>query len=91
MGTDFRKVKYPYVWFDLLHTVEVLSRYPFVFGDPRFREMVEVLHLQADGQGRYTAGSMYRSWQGFSFADKKNPSPWLTFLFLRILRRVRLA
>jgi len=33
----------------------------------------------------YTAGSMYRAWKGWSFADKKHPSPWLTFLVLRVL------
>jgi hypothetical protein len=31
---------------------------------------------------------MYRAWKGWSFADKKNPSPWLTFLVLRLQRRV---
>ena len=28
---------------------------------------------------------MYRAWKGWSFADKKHPSPWLTFLVLRVL------
>jgi len=31
---------------------------------------------------------MYTSWKGWSFADKKHPSAWLTFLVLRILKRV---
>jgi hypothetical protein len=31
---------------------------------------------------------MYMSWKGWSFADKKSPSPWLTFLVLRLLKRV---
>lgn len=88
IGADFRKLKYPLVWYDILHVVEVLSRFPFVHADPRFREMVEAITVQADEQGRYTARSMYRAWQGWSFADKKHPSPWLTFLVLRIRKRV---
>jgi hypothetical protein len=88
IGSDFRKLKYPFAWYDILHVVDVLSRFPFVHADSRFREMVETITAQADGEGRYTAGSMYRDWKGWSFADKKNPSPWLTFLVLRILRRV---
>ena len=104
IGTTFRKLKSPFVWYDVLHVVDVLSRFPFVRADPRFREMVETVTAQADeacpercpelveGQsqrdGRYTAGSMYRAWKGWSFADKKNPSPWLTFLVLRVQRRM---
>ncbi len=88
IGTDFRKLKYPFVWYDILHVVEVLSRYPYVYSDTRFQEMVDAVNSQLDGEGRYTAGSMYRAWKDWSFADKKNPSPWLTFLVLRILKRV---
>jgi hypothetical protein len=90
MGTDFSKLKYPFVWYDILHVVEVLSRFPWVHSDPNFKEMVETITGQADSQGRYTASSMYRAWKGWSFADKKRPSPWLTFLVLRIQKRVGL-
>ncbi len=88
IDTNFRKLKYPFVWYDVLHVVEVLSRFPFVHSDPRFQEMMETITAQADAEGRYTAGSMYRAWKGWSFADKKHPSPWLTFLVLRIQRRI---
>ena len=88
IGTDFRKLKYPFVWYNVLHVVDVLSRFPFVHADPRFREMVEAITTQADEKGRYTATSMYRAWKGWSFADKKNPSPWLTFLVLRVIKRL---
>jgi hypothetical protein len=88
IGTDYRKLKYPFVWYNVLHVVEVLSRFPFVHADPRFLEMVQAITCQADGGGRYTATSMYRAWKGWSFANKKEPSPWLTYLVLRILQRL---
>jgi hypothetical protein len=88
IGTDFRKLKYPFVWYDILHVTDVLRYFPFVHTDPRFREMVETITAQADKEGRYTASSMYRAWKGWSFADKKKPSPWLTFLVQRMLRRI---
>ncbi len=91
IGTDYKKIKYPYVWYDILHVVEVLSRYPLALKDYRFKEMLAVIFEQADEEGRYTAGSMYRSWKGWSFADKKIPSPWLTFLVARIKRRQGLS
>jgi hypothetical protein len=87
IGTDFRRLKYPFVWYDISHIVDVLSRFPLVHADPRFRAMLAAVTVQADETGRYTASSMYRAWQGWSFADKKRPSPWLTFLVWRILKR----
>jgi hypothetical protein len=87
IGTDFRKLKYPFIWYDLLHVLEVLSRFPFVLADPRFAEMVAALEAQADADGRITASSAYKAWIGWSFAAKMQPSPWLTLVALRILRR----
>ena len=57
IGTDFRKLKYPFVWYDILHVVDTLSSYPFVRQDPRFLEMMETITSQADEGGRYTASS----------------------------------
>jgi len=88
IGTDFRKLKYPFVWYNALHVVEALSRFPFLHSDPRLHEMLETITAQADEDGRYTANSMYRAYKGWSFADKKKPSPWLTFLVLRMQRRM---
>jgi len=90
VGTDFRKLKYPFVWYDILHVADVLSRFPFVHGDPRFRDLLGTISDQADEAdgGRFTATSMYRAWKGWSFADKKRPSPWLSFLVWRIENRV---
>jgi hypothetical protein len=89
IGTDFRKLKYPFVWYDVLHVVDVLSRFPFIRNDSRLGEMGDVIAAQADEEGRYTATSMYRAWKGWSFADKKEPSPWLTLLALRATKRLR--
>ena len=88
IGSDFCKLKYPFVWYDILHVADTLSRFPITHKDPRFQEMVDVITNRADENGRYTATSMYRAWKGWSFADKKEPSPWLTFLVLRIQKRI---
>ena len=88
IGSDFCKLKYPFIWYDILHVVEVLSRFPFVHSDARFQSMAEAVFAQANDDGRYTAGSMYQAWKGWSFANKKAPSPWLTLLTLRIQTRI---
>lgn len=89
LGTDYRKLKYPFIWYDILHVTDVLSQFPFVHSDSRFQEMVTTITEQADENGRFTANSMYMAWKQWSFADKKRPSPWLTFLVERILKRSR--
>jgi len=91
IGSDFHKLKYPFIWYDILHVVDTLSRFPFLHSDPRFQQMLNALLAQADSQGRYTAGSMYLPWKGWSFANKKQPSPWLTLLVRRIQKRVPLS
>ena len=89
IGTDFGKLKYPFIWYDILHVVDVLSQLQYAHEDSRFKDMVTEIMLQADADGRFTADSMYRAWKGWSFADKKKPSPWLTFLVLRIVKRLQ--
>ena len=87
MGTDFNKLKLPFVWFDLLHVLEVLSRFPSAISDARYHEMLHILKSNATPEGNYIATSAYQAWKGWSFADKKYPSPWLTFIVERILKR----
>lgn len=87
-GSKFRNLKYPFVWYDILHVADVLSLYPEVHGDARYQAMLTELREMADGEGKYTATSMYQAWKGWSFADKKHPSPWITFLVQRLLQRV---
>lgn len=88
IGTDFRKLKYPFVWYDILHVADVLSRFQRARSDSRLVEMVSEIERQADLEGRYTATSMYRPWTGWSFADKRKPSAWLTMVVLRIRDRM---
>jgi hypothetical protein len=89
MGTDFRKLKAPFVWYDLLHVLEVLTQYPEVRSDPRLGEMVDLLECKADGAGRFTAESVWQAWSAWEFGQKKAPSRWLTLLAHRILARAR--
>ena len=86
-GTDFRKLKAPFVWYDILHVADVLSQYGWLKGDARMAEILDVISAKADADGRYTAESVWMAYKGFDFAQKKTPSSWLTFLVLRILKR----
>ncbi|NMC11269.1 MAG: hypothetical protein GYA34_00120 [Chloroflexi bacterium] len=88
MGTDFRKLKAPLVWFDIIHVLDVLSQFDFAHQDARFQEMLAIVKSKADDQGRYTPESIWTVWKGWDFGQKREPSRWLTYLILRIIRRV---
>jgi hypothetical protein len=88
MGTDFRKLKVPLVWYDLVHVLDVLSQFPWLKGDPRLGEMVDLLKSKADDEGCFTLESIWSAWKDWEFGQKKVPSRWLTFLAWRIIQRV---
>lgn len=87
MGTDFCKLKYPLVWYDILHVTSVLARFPWLAGDPRLEQMREVIHAKADADGRYTIESVWMVWKEQEFGQKKKPSRALTLQVLRALRK----
>jgi hypothetical protein len=85
MGTDFCKLKAPFIWYDLLHVLDVLRCFPRARQDARYHEMTTILRSKADIEGFYTAESVYQAWKEWEFGQKKVPSRWVTFLALRIL------
>ncbi len=88
MGTDFRKLKLPFVWYDILSVADALSECPWARGDTRFQEMLSVIESKRDGRGRFTPESAWTAWKGWDFTQKKEPSRWMTFAIERIHRRV---
>ena len=73
MGTDFRKLKVPFIWYDLLHSLEVLSHFSWVKKDPRYLEMLSLLQGKADADGRFTPESVWLAWKDWEFGQKKDP------------------
>ena len=88
MGTDFRKLKVPFVWYDLIHVLDVLSRFAWLKDDPRLLDMLGILISKADDQGRFTLESVWTAWKDWEFGQKKEPSRWLTLMAWRILGRM---
>ena len=88
MGTDFRKLKAPFIWYDILHVTEVLTQFPWLLKDERLLEMIALIRQQEQEDGSYIPQSEWKAWNGWEFGQKKVPSRWLTFLILRILKRI---
>ena len=88
MGTDFRKLKAPFCWYDLVSVAGVLSQYEYVREDPRFCEMIELIRSKQDANGLFTPESVYLKMNDWDFGQKKKPSSYLTYLCLRIFERL---
>lgn len=88
MGTDFRKLKAPLVWYDIVHVLDVLSQFPWLRQDARLGEMLSLVAAKADAQGRFTPESIWKAWEGWDFGQKRAPSRGLTFFVRRILKRM---
>jgi len=88
MGTDFAKLKAPIIWYDILHVLDVLIRFPWLQSEPRLQEMVTLLKTKAGEHGRYTPESIWMAWKGWEFAQKKEPSRWITLNAQRVFQRL---
>lgn len=88
MGTDFRKLKAPLFWYDILHMLDVLSHFASARKDKRFKQMLNIVESKADTDGRYIPESVWTAWKDWDFSQKKIPSRGLTFFVQRILKRV---
>jgi hypothetical protein len=87
MGTDFRKLKAPLFWYDILHVLDVLSHFQWAKKDKRFQQMLETVKSKVDPDGRFTPESIWTVWKDWDFGQKKIPSRGLTFYVQRILSR----
>lgn len=91
MGTDFRKLKVPFIWYDLMHVLDVLSRFSWLKEDARLQNMLGILRDKADQQGCFRLESIWTAWKDWEFGQKKEPSRWLTLTAWRIIKRIETA
>ncbi len=88
MGTDFRKLKAPFIWYDILHLLDVLSQFNWIKNDSVINEITKIVKSKANDEGKYTPESVWRAWKDWDFGQKKKPSKWLSLLVLRSLKRL---
>lgn len=91
MGTDFKKLKAPLIWYDILHVTDVLTQFPWVLKDKRLKQMIEILRNKAEQDGKFTPESIWMDWKGWEFGQKKNPSKWITLTAQRVLKRTAIV
>jgi len=87
MGTDFKKLKLPFVWYDILNLVDTLSRFENVHSEPIFRELLDIIRQKKTENG-YIPESIYLKSKPWDFGQKKIPSEYMTAIVQRIEKRV---
>lgn len=83
----FWTLKYPFVWYNALYLAEVLTRFDFLKKEELVKELIEWIENSQDKNGRFKPTSVFMPYKGWDFGNKKEPSPWITFLCYRILKR----
>ncbi|NOQ22563.1 MAG: hypothetical protein GQ565_07940 [Candidatus Aegiribacteria sp.] len=86
-SNKFWTLKYPFVWYNALYLADVLTRFDFLKGHTLVQEIVDWIENSQDEKGRFKPTSMFMPYKSWSFGNKKEPSPWITFLCCRILKR----
>jgi hypothetical protein len=96
-GKQFKTVKWPPTWYRVDAVLDALGRYPALWhgpgADPGDRRALAELAAclvayNFDPLGRVVPRSTYRGFEGFSFGQKKEPSPFATARLLAVLHRL---
>ena len=88
MGTDFKKLKAPFVWYDILHFLDVLTKFKHLKNDKNLKELLSILKDKVKHDPFLKPESAYRAWKEWDFGQKREPSHWITFLAYRVLSRM---
>ncbi len=93
MGDDFRKLKLPLFWYDILHVVDAVScacdaGLQGIADDPRFLEMWSIIESKRTAPGGFIPESVYMEFKGWDFGQKKTESAWMGHFVGRIRERI---
>ena len=86
-GRNFRMPRAPFFWYNIGTVLDAVSHYEELVKTEAFREMLSVSRLAFGSDGWITPNTIYLDFKGFSFGQKKVPSPWLTLFLARIYKR----
>ncbi len=96
-GYQFKSVKWPNFWYDVLWVLETVSRFPQLWDGPTAREedreaLAEMaaclIAYNFDDDARVTPKRVYQGFERFSFGLKTEPSPFATARALVPLTRM---
>lgn len=90
IGRRFQQLAYPYIWYNIVHVVDVLSRFPSARKDTRFHEMLALINARQQPNGGFIPESVWPPYAAWDFGQTTVASPWLTYQITRINQRCNL-
>lgn len=88
IGTQFLRVEFPFLRYNLFYWVYVLSWYPRARGDGRFLEALAELTVHLDDEGKLVIDHRHRGLKDLAFCAPKQPSEVATRRFREIAERM---
>jgi hypothetical protein len=88
MGGTFDKLQCPFVQHQILKTVDTLSVFPSAMDDERYQDLLASVTERKSPEGVFTAEGINKPYAEFDFGQKKEPSPWITFIVARAHKRL---
>lgn len=85
IGTQFMRVEYPFVRYNLFYYVYVLSFFARAHLDPRFHAALEALEASLTADGRIRVEHPHRGLKGLAFCARGEPSELATRRYREIL------
>ncbi|UYP43986.1 hypothetical protein NEF87_000271 [Candidatus Lokiarchaeum ossiferum] len=86
-GRNFRSLKPPFFWYNVGTVLDATSYYPKLVNTLSFKQLLSVALLSFDSKGEITPKSIKTFFKGYSFGQKKNFSPWVTYYLSSICKR----
>lgn len=87
IGTDFKKLKYPNIYYNIIHVLDVLSLYEDARKTQAFQEMLAIVNRKQREEGGFIPESIWRAYNSYDFGQKKESSPTLTYKIALINHR----
>jgi len=88
IGTDFKKLKYPNLWFEIIHVLRVLSKYEYARKQNAYSMMVDIVINKQQENGGFIPESIYMAYKSWDFGQKKTSSSSLTYAIWEIFNAV---
>jgi len=83
----FWAFKYPFIWYNALYLADVLTRFNNLKNSDVVKELINWIINSQDEAGRFKPSSIFMIYKDWDFGNKKEASPWITYLCCRILKR----
>ncbi len=86
-GKNFRLPRAPFFWYNIGTLLDACRHYSELIKTNAYRELIAISLLEFPPDGQFIPKSIYQYFNQYSFGQKKEASPWMTFFLSRIYKQ----